>query len=42
MKYLENTFDNKLSWKPHIQHIRSKLASGFWALLNIRNYADIL
>jgi len=41
MEYLGITFDNKLSWKPHIQHTCTKLASGTWALLNIRNYVDI-
>jgi len=28
MKYLGITFDNKVSWKPHIQHTCTKLASG--------------
>jgi len=42
MKYLGITFDNKLTWKPHIQHTCTKLAGGSWTLLNIRNYVDIL
>jgi len=41
IKHLGITFDNKLFWKPHIQHTYTKLASGSWALLNIRNYVDI-
>jgi len=40
MKYLGIACDNKLSWKLHIQHTCTKLASRSCALLNIRNYVD--
>ena len=41
IKYLGVFFDEKLSWKKHIQYIYSKLFSGSWALLKLRNYVDI-
>ena len=37
IKYLGVIFNDKLSWKSHIQHVYS---SGFWALLKLRNYVD--
>ena len=33
-------FNDKLSWKSHIQHVCSKLSNGSWALLKLRNYVD--
>jgi len=39
--YLGVIFDNKLTWKPHMQHVCNKLSSGAWALLKPRNYVDI-
>lgn len=39
-KYLGVTFDNKLSWVPHILSVRNKISSGCWALANIRKYVD--
>ena len=41
IKYLGVTFDNKLTWKPHIQEICSKLSSGSWAILKLRQYIDL-
>ena len=41
IKYLGVFFDEKLSWKKHIQYIYSKLSSGSWALLKLWNYVDI-
>jgi len=40
LKYLGIVFD-KLSWKPHIQHMCLKLSSGFWALLKLRDYFNL-
>ena len=37
IKYLGVIFNDKLSWKSHIQHVYS---SGSWALLKLRNYVD--
>ena len=42
IKYLGITFADKLTWKPHIQPICSKLSSGSWAILNLRQYVDLL
>ena len=42
IKYLGITFDDKLTWKPHIQRICSKLSSGSWAILKLRQYVDLL
>ena len=33
-------FNDKLSWKSHIHHVCSKLSSGPWVLLKLRNYVD--
>lgn len=41
LKYLGVIFDDKLCWKQHIQHICSKLSSGSWALLRLRNYVSL-
>ena len=41
IKYFGIILDNKLSWKPHIQLICTKLSSGSWALTRLRNYVDI-
>ena len=40
IKYLGVIFNDKLSWKSHIQHVCSKLSNGSWALLKLRNYID--
>ena len=42
IKYLGIKFDDKLTWKPHIQQICSKLSSGSWAILKSRQYVDLL
>ena len=42
IKYLRITFDDKLTWKPHIQQICSKLSSRLWAILKLRQYVDLL
>ena len=41
IKYLGVIFDEKLSWKAHVKHLCSKLSSGSWTLLKLRNYVDI-
>ena len=41
IKYLGMIFDEKLPWKAHIKHLCSKISSGSWALLKLRNYVDI-
>ena len=38
IKYLGVNFDEKLTWKTHIQYICNRLSSGSWALLKLRNY----
>ena len=38
IKYLGVIFNDKLSWKSHIQHVYSKLSTGSWGLLKLRNY----
>ena len=43
IKYLLRiTFNDKLTWKPHIQQICFKLFSGSWATLKLRQYVDLL
>ena len=42
IKYLGVIFNDKLSWKSHMQHVCSKLFSGSWALLKLRNYVDTI
>ena len=42
IKYLGITFEDKSTWKPHIQQICSKLSSGSWAILELRQYVDPL
>ena len=42
IKYLGITFDDKLTWKSHIQQICSKLSSGSWTILKLRQYVDLL
>ena len=39
-KYLGVTFDNKLTWLPHILNVRSKISKGCWALSSMKKYAD--
>jgi len=41
MKYLGVIFDDKLSWRPHVEHVSTKLSNGSWALLKLRNYVDL-
>ena len=43
IKYLGVNFDEKLTWKIHIQYryICNRLSSGSWALLKLRNYVGI-
>ena len=41
IKYLGVIFNDKLYWKFHIQHVSSKLSSGSWPRLELRNYIDI-
>ena len=41
LKYLVVIIDTKVSWKPYIQYLCSKLSSGSWALLKLRAYVNI-
>ena len=41
VKYLGVILDEKLSWKPHLQFLRSKVASGCWALNKIKQYVNM-
>ena len=41
VKYLGVIFDNKLNWAPHIINVTKKIASGCWAIANLRNFVDI-
>ena len=40
IKYLGVLIDESLSWKPQIYKLCSKLASGCWALYQLRTYED--
>ena len=40
IKYLGVLFDDSFSWKPQIDRVSSKLASGCWALYHLRKYVD--
>ena len=40
-KLFKCILDNKLSWKPHIQHMCTELSSGSRALTRLSNYVDI-
>jgi len=40
LTYLDIIFDDKLSWKFHIQYMCSKLSNGSWALLKLRDYIN--
>ena len=40
IKHLGVIFNDKISWKSHIQHVCSELSNGSWALLKLRNYVD--
>ena len=42
IKYLGIMFDNKLTWKPHIKQLCTKLSRGSWAILKLRNYVYLL
>jgi len=41
IKYLGVIFNDKLSWRPRIKHVCSKISSDSWALLKLRNYVDL-
>ena len=41
VKYLGVVIDDKFSWKPHIQTVRSKLARGCWILSKLSRIVDI-
>ena len=41
MKYLGANFDEKLTWKIHIQYMCNRLSRVSWALLKLRNYVGI-
>jgi len=41
MKNLGVIFDDKLSRRPYIEHVSTKLSSGSWTLLKLRNYVDL-
>ena len=41
IKYLGVVFDDSLNWKPQINNICSKLASGCWALYQLRPYVNL-
>ena len=38
--YLGVIIDNKLSWEPHINHVKNKLANGCWALNKVRRFLN--
>ena len=40
IKYLGIMFDDKLTWKPHIKQLCSKLSRGSWAVLKLKNYVN--
>ena len=40
IKYLGVLLDDSLSWKPQIDRVSSKMASGCWALYHLRKYVD--
>ena len=40
VKYLGTLIDNKLTWKPHIQHIKTKLSRAIGLISKIRYYAS--
>ena len=40
IKYLGVLLDDSLTWKPQIDRVSSKLASGSWALYHLRKYVD--
>ena len=41
VKYLGIIFDNKLNWAPQVTNITKKIASGCWAIANLRKFVDI-
>ena len=41
IKYLGMMFDDKLTWKPHIKQLCTKLSRGSWAILKLRNYVNL-
>ena len=43
-KYLGVIMDDSLSWKPHIEKVRAKLAKGCWAMKRLQEYvsSDVL
>ena len=41
IKYLGVIFDDKITWKPQIKQLCTKLSCGSWALLKLRNYVNL-
>ena len=41
IKHLGIMFDDKLTWKPHIKQLCTKLSRGSWAILKLRNYVHL-
>ena len=41
IKYLGIMLDDKLTWKPHIKQLCTKLGRESWAILKLRNYVNL-